>query len=334
MRGIGVGQTIHMLVPQEVDAVVSQVVQSSLLGTVPRTPQTDMVTWLICNSLRAEKHQSQLLSQQNLRTLWRRKAIYRLQQSPGASMEAADALRTLRDHAAFTISNGLPGDRPLTMSQSLQQELNTHQQWLDADSQHEANDILGATHLKQYNEGKYSRQDEKPVPWPLTALTGSRDTSQFFYPLQDFAVMRGAVGKKSPLLKFPPYCLVSENYYKAKWRWRSLRRLKNIIVAMEWVPDTAGLKLLQHEQPLTTEQLATLRTAFEMFDSDGSSTISRDELREMLLSLDTRTTRACGDMDAVLDATCTAGGLTFDMVSKALAKQSFFQLQGGRYEKE
>lgn len=44
-------------------------------------------------------------------------------------------------------------------------------------------------------------------------------------------------------IAFPEYLYLSNNHYKAGWSWNTFRRLKNVIVVMEWIPDWSDLNL-------------------------------------------------------------------------------------------
>ena len=60
-----------------------------------------------------------------------------------------------------------------------------------------------------------------------------------FYPLSDFRVFVSATSKLNPL-EFPPYLALSHNFHAQKWWEKAHRRLKNVVVLMEWVPDPAA----------------------------------------------------------------------------------------------
>lgn len=129
----------------------------------------------------------------------------------------------------------------------------------------------------EFARKKYARDDEPPTPWPLSALAtcgtkayeGAKppslreleataspaaatavrasanydaavaaaelETNLGFYPLSKFAVTTKMTAAPEPL-QMPDDLLVSKNYFKLKWL-KSMRRLKNVVVTMEWVPD-------------------------------------------------------------------------------------------------
>uniref|UniRef100_A0A0G4IG68 ubiquitinyl hydrolase 1 n=1 Tax=Chromera velia CCMP2878 TaxID=1169474 RepID=A0A0G4IG68_9ALVE len=111
---------------------------------------------------------------------------------------------------------------------------------------------------------KWSRKDEDSRPWAFDLLRqhppkapegvrallerekekgedpegqGGSSGSIPFYPLSEFAVVK-KLGAKPRGLTFPEYLWISSNHFKPQWSWlaASLRRLKNVIVVMEWTP--------------------------------------------------------------------------------------------------
>lgn len=47
-------------------------------------------------------------------------------------------------------------------------------------------------------------------------------------------------------IKFPSYMLMSENLFHRVWTLVSHRRLKNVIVVLDWVPHTTKLGVATH----------------------------------------------------------------------------------------
>ena len=74
MRGIGVGQTIHVFLIKEVHNLVSKVSNTKHV-------RNDLVAWLLTNSLVSEDLQSAQLQRQLLSTVWRDRAFERVRQS-------------------------------------------------------------------------------------------------------------------------------------------------------------------------------------------------------------------------------------------------------------
>jgi hypothetical protein len=91
----------------------------------------------------------------------------------------------------------------------------------------------------------FTRDDEQPNPW-LSSLLGalpnvSASGEDPFYPLHQFRV-RAA----QPQLPFPPNLLISDNCFRPRWIGVGDRRLKNVSLIVEWVPEE-GKHRLQKE---------------------------------------------------------------------------------------
>lgn len=76
--------------------------------------------------------------------------------------------------------------------------------------------------------------------WKLSTLTTPPHAHDdaYFYPLSEFAVLKKLTVPPKPLA-FPSDLWVSSNHYKQSWSLNTFRRLKNVLVVMEWVPDIA-----------------------------------------------------------------------------------------------
>jgi hypothetical protein len=74
-----------------------------------------------------------------------------------------------------------------------------------------------------------------------------------FFPLNCFSLLM------HPSLHFPAPLLLSRNYYNPAWT--GLRRLKNIIVLLEWTPDTGQLGLLSGPEHTAAAELASWQEA-------------------------------------------------------------------------
>ena len=84
---------------------------------------------------------------------------------------------------------------------------------------------------------KYVRDDEKQPSWSYESLCKSPSSmAQGFYPLKTFKIHKG-VGKTTAPLDFPEYLYLSKNYFREGWALNGHRRLKNLTVVLDWVPD-------------------------------------------------------------------------------------------------
>ena len=83
--------------------------------------------------------------------------------------------------------------------------------------------------------------------------------------------------------------LFSRNHTDGAWAARAPRRLRNVVVAMEWVPRADALALRKasviDSGALTEGQEAALRQAFKLLDIDDSGRLDANEVREPTLPL-------------------------------------------------
>eukprot|EP01061_Rhynchopus_euleeides_P041314 TRINITY_DN7171_c0_g2_i1.p1 TRINITY_DN7171_c0_g2~~TRINITY_DN7171_c0_g2_i1.p1 ORF type:complete len:2989 (+),score=1239.68 TRINITY_DN7171_c0_g2_i1:95-8968(+) len=380
MRGIGLGQSIQLILPTSVHSTMQKTLDAMRL---PRSPELDVVVWLVRASLGVEKPQLQLLCQQSLRTVWRHAALTDLQRFREGTVETAECLKVLRDAVNFNISNQILQDAHLSIEETMRMEIAQFSNWLkkenDGDGERVCDAIIDSvrkgplagtklTGMVKYEQEQvqeqeqqqeqeqeqeqeleieveqeelveeapaglnYSKKDEDLCRWPVDSLSGTPEKNGVFYPVSEFTVFRGITHSKSPHLQFPPYLLMSDNYYHRVWRLRQVRRLRNVVCMMEWIPDVSQLKLHEHQTPLSEDQMKQLRTAFSLFDSDGSGVIQKKQLRALLESLD-MVVEGPEQMDALFSE---LGALDTPTVSKkaleeAIQRQTFFQIQDGRY---
>ena len=151
---------------------------------------------------------------------------------------------------------------------------------------------------EEFIKMKYNRDDEEPVPWPLVDLSyGPAKGNLGFYPLSQFAVYKNIV-RTNTTLKFPGFLWVSRNYFHLQWTLKKLhRRLKNVIVVVEWEPEEVqGLGLTSIALNLmktirggesaptvfTAAQEAQLTKCFEIFDSDDDGYLTKDDLLQVI----------------------------------------------------
>jgi len=105
--------------------------------------------------------------------------------------------------------------------------------------------------------------------------------------------------QQSVALKFPEFLWISRNYYHLQWTAKKQqRRLKNVIVMVDWLPseDPVGLTLSTIGQMLkkpdtfvrpppmtafTGDQEALLVRSFELFDVDEDGYLTREDLMQL-----------------------------------------------------
>ena len=231
----------------------------------------------------------------------------------------------LRDHSAEQEQEQEMEQEEMLQMESLQQDEEEHD---------EVDDVA--------EEKLYATDSQEQLPWPVEQLGSVKARSQRpFYPLSDFRVFASL--SASSQLAFPPYLYLSANYYNPAW-WREPRRLKNIIMMMEWVPNAPDGERVPHAAPseppppLSAEQLQNLRAAFNMIDKDGSRLISEDEFNDLLTAVGERVGEASGGLSREQVARLFreadsdhSGGLTFENVCRAVQQQRLFEVQDDRY---
>jgi len=82
-------------------------------------------------------------------------------------------------------------------------------------------------------------------PWPFTSLADAK--SKIFYPVSEFTCY-GADRIRPHTLNFPAYLLMSPNFHKPGWNQTNVhRRLKNVIVVLEWIPNLSKMAEIKDE---------------------------------------------------------------------------------------
>lgn len=92
--------------------------------------------------------------------------------------------------------------------------------------------------LEKYVDQTYSRADEAPVPWSAESLGDYNLAQAQFFHLSNFHLY-----KRRPIA-FPNTIMLSRNFFNPKWTGH--RRIKNIAITMEWVPQLSGLVKLKN----------------------------------------------------------------------------------------
>jgi hypothetical protein len=129
--------------------------------------------------------------------------------------------------------------------------------------------------IEKYVDLAYARDHEEPTPWPLTLLnTPLSIPVDAFYPLSQFKLY-----KRSPL-SFPDYLYCSSNYFNPSWS--GARRIKNVVMIMDWVPEPSQLSLTSTScEPLSLSETTALDTAISLFGSSGSGMVNDVQLNQV-----------------------------------------------------
>mmetsp|Transcript_2417 Transcript_2417/g.3236 ORF Transcript_2417/g.3236 Transcript_2417/m.3236 type:complete len:3692 (+) Transcript_2417:353-11428(+) len=144
--------------------------------------------------------------------------------------------------------------------------------------------------IEKFVDREYSRNEERPTPWPLQALLRPPPSSSKnkkddeddhpFYPLREFALRH----QESLEMPYSTYC--SKNYFNPNWS--GLRRIKNVVMVIEWTPDASDdLRLYTADEQealsleITKTREAALNKAFSML-SAGSDHMDTQQAMNMV----------------------------------------------------
>ena len=117
---------------------------------------------------------------------------------------------------------------------------------------------------EEFVKQKYSREDEESVSWDIEMLkTDPMKSKELgFYKMNNFAVFKNLI-RPNEVLKFPEFLLVSKNHFRLEWMLRrTMRRLKNVVVVMEWSPAALQLNLSVGFQKPSEETVLTAMGTF------------------------------------------------------------------------
>ena len=368
MRGVGNGQRVRVVLIPE----VRRLLRLELAGC-EAAPETGsdlerVVAWLVVNALKSEQLQWSMLCAQNLKNVYRKAAFKALldEETPAAgaldvfeeaidvSLEAsvpdpapfaaklkmlvdrhaafcasesdrATAARVLADVAAHAVERKSRGGKRLDTEQEREQEQEQEKEIRAARDQR--------VEVEKFVEREYSRDAEAASPWPLAALAafepGADDDDAPFFPLAELAL------RHHEPLAFPGQLLASRNYFRRSWG--GLRRLRNVVVVMEWAPRGGGNGApppppADGAAVLTARQATAVAKAHALFRG-GDAAMSRDALRDAVETVED-VDEPCGEakLDGVLAEFGTPGGLLDEAgFARLLASGGLHPRTDGRY---
>jgi len=209
--------------------------------------------------------------------------------------------------------------------------------------------------MEDAKKKKYSRDGENPTPWPLNSLGIARkdmrtETNEAeddlakqkgmypswekaFYPASKFAV-KNYVFSKASSIDLPGYMYMSKNYYEPQWGFKTHRRLKNIIVVMEFAPSKSGIReVAQGGRKFTQNQERNLRKAFSVASTRGGGNIAVNEVEEVLAAVDVDIDEEeAKQLTTSMMANANKDGtVSFDQLKDMLLKRMYQKIQDGRY---
>ena len=145
--------------------------------------------------------------------------------------------------------------------------------------------------IEKFVDREYSRNQEAPKPWPLSALLNapalapdddgeehSDAHDSPFYRLRHFKL------RHQDSLNMPDQLLCSRNYFNPQWS--GLRRIKNVIMILEWAPERPCMPGEDSDAPAHIGEGFRLRTPEEHVAEAPEMTQERqDSLRKAFLNL-------------------------------------------------
>jgi hypothetical protein len=166
---------------------------------------------------------------------------------------------------------------------------------------------------EEFVRQKYCRDDEEITVWNIDELANRPQASKLnYYPLNQFSIFKNVL-RPNETLRFPDFLWVSRNHFHLEWTLnRTLRRLKNVIIILEWEPrnqENGKMGQPQHSGAqstmmqmvggtrrgskifgdsgadstisFTTAQERSLERCFNMFDVDGDGKLSTDDIEHV-----------------------------------------------------
>jgi len=132
---------------------------------------------------------------------------------------------------------------------------------------------------EQEKVSRYTRDDEQANPWQISLLNSEPTCVAGEAPFYRFSAF--SVRRSQPKLEFPPYLLCSDNWFRPRWIGLGDRRLKNVLVIMEWYPKSFGTRLqrlvpMLHQYVITNEGLSPNAAALRALSIATAPTTAED----------------------------------------------------------
>jgi len=139
---------------------------------------------------------------------------------------------------------------------------------------------------EQQVQVRFSREDESHVPWSVLRFT---ETPKGLYKEDEKGVIAQTVHERHAFYKFqqfslrglgksdlsvPDNMLLSHNYFRPEWASTGQRRLKNIVVVLEWQRPVEKKAVSGKVTPLSEKHEKQMKRMFELLDFTGKGHIS------------------------------------------------------------
>lgn len=155
---------------------------------------------------------------------------------------------------------------------------------------------------------------------------------EHFFPSSAFSV-KNSLFAKACRIKFPDYLYMSNNYYEPGWGLKTHRRLKNVIVVMEFCPSKTMLADVPASgKSFSMSQERTLQRAFSTSDGKLMERIKVAEMKEVLRAVD-----ILGDDEKEKEKFLSNlnldpnGTVSYDELKQLLSQKVQLKVQAGRF---
>ena len=324
MRGIAKGQKIHLFVIPEVERLIRRELAHAEVIVSENPSITEVLRsvcgWLVINSMRMERIQFNQLCIQNITNVYKKNGYTTLIKDYQCFIDGKQrsdphltkAINIFREPIDFSLEAAVP--EPSIFYQSLQKKIDDNKDFIyeqeelnsvnsivqlvkDSTVDDVGERILNAEMVQEQEQEKeqqqeqeqeqeveiekyvdlaYSRENEEPTPWPFSSLL-SVPTAEQFYTANEFHLY-----KRNPI-EFPQYIKVSNNYFDK--RWSGPRRIKNVVIVLEWIPSPPAIQPLpSRHNNLSEKQQIAFETAFNLFDIDESKDVNIKEFAQVFKS--------------------------------------------------
>jgi len=363
MRGIGKGQTVCVYIIPEVDELVRR---ELLAAHVPKgtynNALVDVIAWLVINSMRAEQTQWSMLCIQNASNIFRKNALNTLLEN----QSCVPGLQVFLEDVSFSLVPNVPDPIPFkerlqilldknkdfilteeerlisdnilvdvsrftnsqeTVSQRLESEQEREQE------QEQEKEIQAKneqeTEVEKFVDREYSRSNEEPKSWPFSILSRApSDQDEVFHPMSSFCL------RHQEPIQFPNFMYFSRNYFNPSWT--GLRRVKNVVMLMEWSPSQQLLRPLTareyrelHSNKSPSSQSA-FQKAYELLSARNGE-LFHDDIKEAVLSATDQELTFGEINDIVTEFGTGRDSLGMHDLEKLLTSGKLQQIEKGRF---
>jgi hypothetical protein len=179
MRGIGKGQTICLIVVPEIDERIRNQVSISsgrIVNKIREGKQylKDVLSWLVVNSMRVDGIQFDLLCEQNLANVWRKRAFQTLLQGykdVDSKLEQKDlilSLQVFRERVDFVIENSVPID--LKYSDKISKMITIHGNMLQIPADRDETNRILKLVKEEENRNEMIRMRAAPISSVISVI--------------------------------------------------------------------------------------------------------------------------------------------------------------------